>query len=62
MQNTELNSLPIFDDRYIKTKIRTLYSFMRKKYYLQVYLDNWASKFIDKQMIENLNDHLFYSD
>ena len=40
LQNTELNSLPIFDDRYIKTKIRTLYSFMRKKYYLQVYLDN----------------------
>ena len=33
-----------------------------KKYYLWVYLDNCAHKIIGKQMIDYLNDPLFYSD
>ena len=31
------------------------------KYYLQIYLDNCASKVLDKQLADNHGDHLFNS-
>ena len=88
MQSIELDALQVYDDRCIKTKIRTygnkVYTHFRgldvpedgvececlpvisidfllvydNKYYLQVYLDNCAFKFVDKQMINYLNDNL----
>ena len=30
----------------------------KSKYYLQVYIDNFAYKIIDKRMIENVGDNL----
>ena len=89
LKNIILNSLPVYDDRYIKTKIRTLddrvctnfrglkvleddkewQSFCvisidsllvyDKKYYLQVYLDNFAYKTVNKQMTDYRNEKLF---
>ena len=89
LKNIELNVLPVYDKRYIKTKIRTcsdkVYTDFRgsnvaeddieyeyftvisidsllvyeNKYYLQVYLDNCAYKFPNKQAIDYLNDNLF---
>ena len=32
------------------------------KYYLLVYLDNCAYKIVEKQMLDYLDDHFFYSD
>ena len=82
LKSTELNTLPVYDDRYIKTKIRTygdkVYTNFRglnvpeddiecksftfisivslvvyqNKYYLQVYLENYACKIVNKQMID----------
>ena len=84
-----LNALPVYDDRYIKTKIRIygdkVYTNFRdlnvpeddieyelfkiistdsflvyvNKYYLQVYLDNYAYKTANKQMTDYLDDNLF---
>ena len=34
----------------------------RNKYYLQVYLDNWAYKIIDKQMPHYLDKYRFETD
>ena len=81
-KNIESNALPVYDDRYIKTKKRKyddkVYTNFRclnvpkddiecesftvisiasllvqnEKYYLQVYLDNWAYKIVNKQMID----------
>ena len=89
LKNIELNVLPVYDKRYIKTKIRTcsdkVYTDFRgsyvaeddieyeyftvisidsllvyeNKYYLQVYLDNCAYKFPNKQATDYLNDNLF---
>ena len=92
MQNVELNALPVYDDIYIETKIRT-YSdkvymdlwglnmpedgvecesfttisinsllIYESKYYLKVYLDNCAYKFVNKQMTDYLDDLLFVCD
>ena len=85
----ELNALPVFGDRYIKTIIRTyrdkVYTNFRglnvleddiecksftvilidslhvyeNKYYLQVCLDNCASKIVNKQMTDYIDDDLF---
>ena len=85
----KLNTLPVYDDRYIKTKITTfgdkfytnirdlyvpegdiecesftvisIYSLLvcDKKYYLQVYLDNYAYKIVNKQMTDYLDGNLF---
>ena len=88
----ELNALPVYDDRYIETKIRRysnkLYTYFRglnvleddiecksfavisidfllvygRKYYLQVYLDDYAYKIVDKKMIDYLGDNPFETD
>ena len=34
----------------------------KSKYYLQVYLDNCASRIVDKQMIDYHGDHPFETD
>ena len=89
LKNIELNALPVYDDRYIKTKIRiydgkvytnfcglnvpkddiecesfTVISIdsllaYENKYYLQVYLDNYAYKTANKQITDYLDDNLF---
>ena len=89
LKNIELNALPVYDDRYIKTSIRTygdkVYTNFRglnvledyiecesftvisidslliyeNKYYLQVYLDNFAYKIANKQMTDYLDVNLF---
>ena len=89
LENIKLNALPVYDDRYIKTKIKTygdkvyngfrdlnvseddtecesftvisIYSLLvyENKYYLQVYLDNCAYKFVNKQMTDYLDDDRF---
>ena len=92
LQNIELDALPVYDGRYIKTKIRTccdnVYTNLHSinlpeygaecksftiicidsllvydnRYYLQVYLDNYASEIIDKQMVNYLDDNLLETD
>ena len=87
--NIKLNALPIYNDRYIKTKIRTsadkfytnfcglivleddaecesftiisIDSLLAydNKFYLQVYLDNYAYKIVDKKIADYLHDNLF---
>ena len=65
LKNYELNTLPVYDDRYIKAKIRTLIISIdylliyEKKYYLQVHLDNCAYKIINKQMTDYLDENFF---
>ena len=69
LQNIELNALSVYDDRYIKIKIRTYESFTGisidsflvyfNKYYLQVYLDNCANKIAKKQMRHYLDENTF---
>ena len=89
LKNIELNALPVYDDRYRKTKIRTyghkIYTnfcdsnvpeddieykcftvisivsllVYDKKYYLRVYLDNYAYKILKKQMTDYLDKNLF---
>ena len=89
LKKIKLNTLPVYDDRYIKTKITTfgdkfytnirdldvsegdiecesftvisIYSLLvcDKKYYLQVYLDNYAYKIVNKQMTDYLGGNLF---
>ena len=89
LKNIELNALPVYDDRYRKTKIRTyghkIYTnfcdsnvpeddieykcftvisivsllVYDKKYYLRVYLDNYAYKILKKQMADYLDKNLF---
>ena len=89
LKKIKLNTLPVYDDRYIKTKITTfgdkfytnirdlyvpegdiecesftvisIYSLLvcDKKYYLQVYLDNYAYKIVNKQMTDYLDGNLF---
>ena len=89
LKKIKLNTLPVYDDRYIKTKITTfgdkfytnirdlyvpegdiecesftvisVYSLLvcDKKYYLQVYLDNYAYKIVNKQMADYLDGNLF---
>ena len=89
LKKIKLNTLPVYDDRYIKTKITTfgdkfytnirdlyvpegdiecesftvisIYSLLvcDKKYYLQVYLDNYAYKIVNKQMADYLDGNLF---
>ena len=89
LKKIKLNTLPVYDDRYIKTKITTfgdkfytnirdlyvpegdiecesftvisVYSLLvcDKKYYLQVYLDNYAYKIVNKQMTDYLDGNLF---
>ena len=89
LKNIELNALPDYHNRYIKTKTRTysdkvyinfrglnvpeddiecesfaaisndsllIYS---NKYYLQLYLDNYAYKIVTKQMTDYLDENLF---
>ena len=89
LKNIELNALPGYHNRYIKTKTRTysdevyinfrglnvleddiecesfaaisndsllIYS---NKYYLQLYLDNYAYKIVTKQMTDYLDENLF---
>ena len=58
LKNIKLNASPIYDHRYIKTKIRiygdNVYTNFRgsnvpdNKYYVQVYLDNCAYKIVSK--------------
>ena len=92
LQNIELDALPVYDGRYIKTKIRTCSDTVYTKlhsinvpeygaecksftiicidlllvydngYYLQVYLDNYASEIIDKQMVNYLDENLLETD
>ena len=87
--NIKLNALSVYDDRYIKTKIRAfgdkVYTNFRglnepedhiectsfivisidsllvydKKYYLQIYLDNYTYKSVNKQMTDYLDENLF---
>ena len=87
LKNIKLKALPVYDDRYIKTKIRTFgdkvytdfpVAYMLEddiesesftvisidsllvydsKYYLQVYLDSCAYKFVNKQMIDYLDEN-----
>ena len=75
LKNIELNVLSVYDDRYIKTKIRTygdniececesfkvisIDSLYENKYYLQVYLGNCTYKIAIKQMTDCLDDNLF---
>ena len=89
LEDIELNALPVYDDRYIKPKIRaygekvyikfrglnvaendiecksfTVISidFLRayeSKYYLQVYLDKFPYKILNKQMTDYLDENLF---
>ena len=89
LKKIKLNTLPVYDDRYIKTKITTfgdkfytnirdlyvpegdiecesftvisVYSLLvcDKKYYLQVYLDNYAYKIVNKQMTDYLDENLY---
>ena len=89
LKKIKLNTLPVCDDRYIKTKITTfgdkfytnirdldvpegdiecesftvisIYSLLvcDKKYYLQVYLDNYAYKIVNKQMTDYLDENLY---
>ena len=89
LKNIRLNTLPVYDDRYIKTKIKSFgdkvytnfcglsvpkddiecESFTvisidsllvyDNKYYLQVYLDNWVYKIVNKQMTDHLDGNLF---
>ena len=89
VKNIESNVLPVYDDRYIKAKIRTygdkVYTNFRglnvseediecesfivisidsllvynNKYYLQVYLDNYAYKTVNKQMTDYFDENLF---
>ena len=87
---TKLKALPVYDDRYIKNKIRgysdKVYTNFRglnvpeddiecesfivisidsllvyeNKYYLQVCLDNFNYKIVNKQMTDYLVENLFY--
>ena len=89
LKNVELKVLPTYDDRYIKTKIRTYgnkvftnfpglnvpendiecESFLaisidslfvyESKYYLQLYLDNFSYKNVNKQMADDFHECLF---
>ena len=89
LKNVELKVLPTYDDRYIKTKIRTYgnkvftnfpalnvpendiecESFLaisidslfvyESKYYLQLYLDNFSYKNVNKQMADDFHEYLF---
>ena len=89
LKNNELNSLPVYDDRYIKTKIKTygdkFYTNFRglnvpeddiecqfftvisidsllvynNKYYLQIYSDNCAYIFFNKQITDYLDENRF---
>ena len=89
LKNIELNALPDYHNRYIKTKTRTysdkVYINFRglnvleddiecesfaaisndslliycNKYYLQLYLDNYAYKIVTKQMTDYLDENLF---
>ena len=89
LKNIELDALPVYDDRYIKTKKRTysdkVYTNFRglivpeddiecesfkaisidsllvynEKYYLQVFLLNCASKIVNKQMTDYLDENHF---
>ena len=89
LKSIELNALPVYDDRHIKTKKRTngdkvypnfcgsnvpedgiecesftviAIDFLlvcQSKYYLKVYLDYYAHKITDKQMIDYLDENLF---
>ena len=43
-KNIEWNDLPVYNDKYIKTKIRTF----GDTYYLQTYLDNGTYKIASK--------------
>ena len=87
-----LDSLSVFDDRYIKAKIRiyvgTAYNNFRglnvpehgveresftvtsinsllvydNKYYLQIYLDDYTSTIVNKEMIDYLDENFFETD
>ena len=46
-------SLPVYDDRYIKYKIRTYGD--ESKYYLQIYLDNCAYKIVNRYIDDRLS-------
>ena len=89
LNNFELNASPVYDDRYLKIKIRTYVdkvytnfcdlsvseddinceSFTvisidsllvyKNKFYLQVYLDKYPYKIVDKEMIDFLGDNPF---
>ena len=89
LEDIELNALPVYDDRYVKPKIRTYgekvyikfrglnvaendiecksftaisIDFLRvyeSKYYLQVYLDKFPYKILNKQMTGYLDENLF---
>ena len=89
LKNIKLHTLPVYDDRYIKTKSKrfndkvytnflglnvpeddiefesftviSIDSFLveGKKYYLQVYLDNFVYKIVDKQITYYLDENLF---
>ena len=84
LKNIKINALPIYDNRYIKTKNKVFTNFCglnvpeddrecqsftvisinallacESKYYLQVYLDNCASKIINDQMTDYLDENLF---
>ena len=89
LKNIKSNALPVYDYRFIKSKIRTYgdkgYTNFRglnvpendiewqsftvvsfhcllvceNKYNLQVYLDNYAFKIANKQMVDYLHENLF---
>ena len=91
MKNIESDASPVYDDRYIKTKIRRfgdkVYTKFRglnvpedsaecqsftfisidsllsydNKYYLEIYLDNFAYKIVNTQMINYLDDIILIS-
>ena len=44
---------------YFKSFLLILYLYMKKKNYLQVYLDNCAYKIANKRMTDYLNENLF---
>ena len=89
LKNIKLHTLQVYDDRYIKTKLKrfndkvytnflglnvpeddiefesftviSIDSFLveGKKYYLQVYLDNFVYKIVEKQITYYLDENLF---
>ena len=92
LKNIRLKASPVYDDRYIKTKIRTyghkVYNNFRglnvpvddiecesfaiifidsllvyeNECYQQVYLDNFAYKIVNAEMVDYLGENLFKTD
>ena len=49
----------IYKVNLLQSFLLILYSFIKKKYYLQVYLDNFTDKIPNKKMAHYFNKNLF---